>query len=448
VALNVLIGLGLIVLGTVLFFLWLPFARHRSHRAQRPPDAGPSTMELRDEPPAVVNLLVHELDLTGDAFAATLLDLATRRHVEIVELSPTENLVVPRRRDDALQPFEQCVLDVVDKAAAGGPHATVPAISAALDPGSGTIWFRFKAAVTADAKNRRLIDRARAAGGTKTIMVLALLPTVGMVVAVPELFFLTPFVWVGLLLVSIVLLVRGRSHVLTDEGRTAAAHWLGVRNFIADHGNFDDLPPGAVAVWDRYLAYGAAMDLSDDAVTGLIRELRTTMSFGDVHKAASTVHQLMRAQKDPDAARELRRQALQKEFGPEASPDAILGPSSPDFWTLVNTTVRAYPIAAMSTVSDVGAFRASALARVTELEAAAPEDVKTDVHVLAGVVRLAIDAVATRDDEALKALGSNPAVNSPEVRAAAKRFAAAALPHVPADSPFTEMLQAAATQLD
>ena len=35
---------------------------------------------------------------------------------------------------------------------------------------------------------------------------------------------------------------------------------------LDDHGNFDDLPPAAVAVWDRYLAYGAAMDLSDDVV--------------------------------------------------------------------------------------------------------------------------------------------------------------------------------------
>jgi hypothetical protein len=235
--------------------------------------------------------------------------------------------------------------------------------------------------------------------------------------------------------------------VLTDEGRVAAAHWLGVRDFIGDHGNFDDLPPAAVAVWDRYLAYGAAMDLSDDAVNGLIRELRTTMSLGDIHAAASSMHQLMRARTDPQAALDVRRKALEKEFGAGADPNELFGPSSQDFWTLANNTARAYPIAAMSVMVDVGAFRTSALARVAELEATAPDDVKADVHVLGGVARLAIDVMATRDEDAMKALGTNPAVTSPEVRAAAQRFATVALTHVPPDSPFTEMLQAASTQL-
>lgn len=375
---NVLVGIGIVVLGTVLFFAWLPIARHRSHRAQQPPEAGPSTMELRDEPPAVVNLLIHELELTGDALAATLLDLAARHHVEIVQLSPTEHLVVPRRPPaDALRPYEQSVLDVVRAAAEGGPHATVPAITAALDPGSSSTWLRFKAAVTADAHARKLIGRSGPAGGTKTIMVLSALPAVGLVVMEPGLFFLTPFVWVGLLVASIVLLVRGRSHVLTDEGRAAAAHWLGVRRFIDDHGDFDELPPGAVAVWDRYLAYGAAMDLSDEAVAGLITELRTTMSFGDIHKAAVSVRRFARANSSPEANRDFRREALQNLFGPEISPDAIWGPSTSDFWTLVNTTARAYPIAMMTVTADTELsghrrWRASSSSRPPHLPSSRP----------------------------------------------------------------------------
>ena len=35
-------------------------------------------------------------------------------------------------------------------------------------------------------------------------------------------------------LAGVILVARGRSYVLTDEGRAAAAHWLGVRTFIAD----------------------------------------------------------------------------------------------------------------------------------------------------------------------------------------------------------------------
>ena len=50
-SLNVWIGAGLAVAGAVLFFLWLPFARHRLHRAQLPGPAAPPTMELRPNRP-------------------------------------------------------------------------------------------------------------------------------------------------------------------------------------------------------------------------------------------------------------------------------------------------------------------------------------------------------------------------------------------------------------
>src|SRR5205085_10376830 len=47
---------------------------------------------------------------------------------------------------------------------------------------------------------------------------------------------------------------------LTPAGRARAAHWLGVRDWLRGFPTFADLPPAAVAVWDRYLAYGAALD--------------------------------------------------------------------------------------------------------------------------------------------------------------------------------------------
>jgi hypothetical protein len=321
----------------------------------------------------------------------------------------------------------------------------VPAIAAALDPASATTWFTFRKGVTTDARTRKLVGRAGTTGGTKTIMLLTALPAAGIIVAVPPLWIVTPFVWVGLLLASIVLLARGRTYVLTSDGRAAAAHWLGVRSFIADHGNFDDLPPAAVAVWDRYVAYGAAMDLSGDAVHGLITELRTTMSFGDIHHAASAVHQLMRARKDPQANLEFRLQALKREFGDGATADAMFGPSSPDFWTLVDHTARAYPIAAMSAMTDGDAFRAAAHARLAELESAAPADLRGDLAVLADAARKAVDAMATHNEDVMKALERDPEFTSPEVRAAAQRFATVALAHLPADSRVTAMLERAST---
>src|SRR5437879_3394694 len=45
--------------------------------------AGPATPDLGEEPPAVVNLLAHQDRVTVDAAEATLLDLASRRIVEL-----------------------------------------------------------------------------------------------------------------------------------------------------------------------------------------------------------------------------------------------------------------------------------------------------------------------------------------------------------------------------
>ena len=51
-------------------------------------DAGPATSNLRDEPPAVVNLLVHARGVKRSAFVATLLELAARDVTEVVEIEP------------------------------------------------------------------------------------------------------------------------------------------------------------------------------------------------------------------------------------------------------------------------------------------------------------------------------------------------------------------------
>ncbi len=55
-----------------------------------------------DVSPAVVNLLVHSGRLTGDALAATVVDLAARGHVHLEQIAPGE--VLARFSDPAAQP--------------------------------------------------------------------------------------------------------------------------------------------------------------------------------------------------------------------------------------------------------------------------------------------------------------------------------------------------------
>jgi hypothetical protein len=45
----------------------------------------------------------------------------------------------------------------------------------------------------------------------------------------------------------------------TPAGAEAAGRWLGVRDYLGRNEVFPTLPPASVAIWDRYLGYGAAL---------------------------------------------------------------------------------------------------------------------------------------------------------------------------------------------
>src|SRR5690606_23965829 len=78
------------------------------------PAAG--TMELRDETPAIVDLLTGGFDVEDDAVPATVVDLAARGWYTIEDYG--EDTIIRTKRvpptDDRLQPYEQRVLDYID----------------------------------------------------------------------------------------------------------------------------------------------------------------------------------------------------------------------------------------------------------------------------------------------------------------------------------------------
>ncbi len=428
---NVLVGLAVVAVGVLAFVVWLPIARHRLHREQRVEGPGPETMDLRPEPPAVVNLLVNELDLTRDAVAATILDLAVRDHVDIVQLSPTDNLVVPTRNPrDPLLPYEDRLLHVMEQAAAGGPHATIGAIAEALRPGTADTWLRFADEVTRDARQRGLTASTATSRETTAMMLLALVPSVGVLIAAPMAYIVTPFLFVGLFLGAVLLLVIGRTTRLTPAGRDAATHWLGVRRFIGSHGTFDELPPGAVALWDRYLAYGAAMGLSGLAAEGLVTELRTTLSLSDLGGAFVAIRTAVRAQRDPAAHREWRGEQLRALFGPDTDPDAVYGPERGDFWELLATTGRSWPFALWCRKADPEAWQRAALARIDSLVASAPAELAADAATVAGAARQAVSLLAGTGDVSDSTLRDDPVISSPAVQAASSRMAAGIARHL------------------
>lgn len=424
------IGLAIAVAGAVLFFLWLPVERHRVHRKQRPRGPGASTMELRDEPAAIVAVLVDELDLDPDALGATVLDLAARRHLDIVQLSPTDHLVGPRvRPTDDLAPFELRVLEAVRAAAGDRPHATITELADVMRPGSAETWLQFRAEVHREAQRRGLIQTA-GEECARPLMLLSLIPAVGLLVAFPMAYLLAPFLYVGLLVAGIFLVVIGRGFVLTHAGQEAAAHWLGVRAFIADHDGFGELPAGAVAVWDRYLAYGAAMGLSDEAVRTIVEELRTTVSAADVGRLGKELRVAVGAQHDPVQAAVWRGEQLRAQFGPDASSDDVFGPGSGDLWALLQRTGGIWTFAQVTFRADRPLWCTAARARIHALAAAAPPELAADVGVVAAAALVAVDRLEVATDRsAVAELGRDAAIAAPEVLAARDRLVAAVAAH-------------------
>jgi hypothetical protein len=55
----------------------------------------------------------------------------------------------------------------------------------------------------------------------------------------------------------------------TPAGQEAAARWLGLQRHLDASGGFAEAPPAAVAIWDRFLPYGAALGVAGAAVRSM-----------------------------------------------------------------------------------------------------------------------------------------------------------------------------------
>jgi hypothetical protein len=264
-------------------------------------DSVPQPGELR---PALVCLLVNGGAAAPQAAAATLLDLAARQFVTVDQpgTDPTSTTVALGRGSDrewnarsvSRTPYEVAVLRRVQSAveAAGPRRATLADLG--RPQRDLEAWFgRIEESVVSEAFDRDMIKKSGEyatwlmavanVGNCLLSQVLAasllgtFLPEVlRNVVVVMILFvllagFIAAFMTLGLFGI---LGGYGRGterYRLTATGRRAARYWLGVRRWLATHESLRSLPPAAVEVWGRNLAYASALGLgqSATAATGL-----------------------------------------------------------------------------------------------------------------------------------------------------------------------------------
>jgi len=253
------------------------------------PDALQRTTEPPgDERPAIVGFLTHGWAVDAGAAAATVVDLAAR-HVLTIHHLAADDFLVSVANDDALDltPYESQVVALV--AGLADSTGVVPrrALVTGSEAQSATWWKSFRSSVAGEARARGL-SRRRWSGAA--LFVLGITAAAAVVPAMVALhhsdqarvrheaaagsqhsssaggeIFLGILAWSALMAAP----ARLRAERDTRAGRDCAAAWLGYRAHLADDPEFERLPPAAVALWDRHLAYAAAMGVA----TGVVRAL-------------------------------------------------------------------------------------------------------------------------------------------------------------------------------
>ncbi len=241
------------------------------------PAPGPETADLGEETPAVANLLVNRCHVTRAAAAATLVDLAARRHLELFEAGPGRFVArIGPDGTDPLTPYERQVMGLVQAKATGG---SAPLEAIQLDEQDATAWHdRFAKQVVNEARSRGLLRGrwSRSDWGVFAVLAgIALLLVAGGLFAAhveqtghvvgsststrrfhrEDWFWVAVGAWVVLLGVVATL----RSVRYSPSGTRAASRWLGVKRYLRHDPSFADATPAAVTIWNRLLAYGAAL---------------------------------------------------------------------------------------------------------------------------------------------------------------------------------------------
>lgn len=240
--------------------------------------AGPPTLELRSETPAVVDLLTGGFEVEDDAVPATVVHLAARRWFSIEDYGDDTIIRTRTTRpaSDSLLPYERRVLEHIEHHAIDG---VVPTRVLTVGPeGVSERWHRgFVREVVAHAQQLGLcVDRWTL--GHRSMAWLLFLGAVVAVVFIGDLSETddpnAPWVTLGNGLLALGLVLAGLVGVLawrmsrlhaqldTPAGVEAASHWIGVRDFYRNTGEFTEKSAASVAIWDQHLAYATAMGLA------------------------------------------------------------------------------------------------------------------------------------------------------------------------------------------
>lgn len=235
----------------------------RALRQPREPDHLEPTLDLGPEPPALAGFLAGNFRVRRDAVPATLLDLCARDIAEIERVDvDTYRCKVGSAFVDGLTPYEARVLELLQRRARGG---IVPsqALTTGPEAESKRWWKAFVNEVVDDAQERGLSRDLWPRRLAVLVALAAAVPAILTAIALGEGAF---YAYLILPLAVIGLILYGRRQRDTPTGLEAAGRWRAVQAKLAENPVFAEQPPIAVAVWERLLAYGAALGVAPAAI--------------------------------------------------------------------------------------------------------------------------------------------------------------------------------------
>jgi hypothetical protein len=244
--------------------------RRSGREPPRPAEVGDYLRDLPDDPPAVVDALLHWGSVRPNAFAATVVDLAQRgalriraEHEDRVLLPDRVDHVLTRtdHPDTDLAPFERAALDVLF---AWGPEVRQRDLVrlARSDQAAATArWKAFQRAVDAEVRRRRYLAGGRAGPFAANLALAAASGAAGWLALRTGAFVpgAVALVW-GAVQAGGTLALRQR----TPAGARRYHEWLAVRRFLRDFSELADAPAGHLVLWERYLVYAVALGVADE----------------------------------------------------------------------------------------------------------------------------------------------------------------------------------------
>lgn len=271
-----------VIAAAVATAVWmLAVAAVRAYRQPREPEELEPTLELGPEPPALAAFLADNFRVPRDAVPATLIDLCSRGHAELERVDvDTYQCRLQDAAADGLVTYERRVLDHLRDSARNGIVLT-RALTTGPGEKAGKWWKAFVNEVINDAQERGLSRDLWPRRLALLVGLVSLVPALMLGIAFGSDWFFMYLVLPGLVIGRV---LYGRRQRDTPAGLDAAARWRAVQAKLAENPVFAEQPPIAVAIWERLLAYGAALGVAPGAIRpipmGAESETRAWSTYG------------------------------------------------------------------------------------------------------------------------------------------------------------------------